>query len=210
VALSVDTKAVNLGCGTSVAPGWINLDNSPNARLSKYPWLRWCLWRLRLLSDNHYNVPWPKSIVIHDLRRKLPFQDATIDFVYASHVLEHLRQDDAQKLIQDVYRVLRPGGLTRIVVPDLAFGAQRYLDALQADPGNSQAASDFLNSLQLREPGHRNPHLWMYDTPSLKSLLTEVGFIHVAVCKHKHGRVPDSDILDNRPEGSLHMEAEKP
>jgi hypothetical protein len=33
--------ALNLGCGLSIAPGWINIDNSPNARLAKYPRLRW-------------------------------------------------------------------------------------------------------------------------------------------------------------------------
>ena len=36
------------------------------------------------------------------------------------------------------------------------------------------------------------------------------GFVNVTVCDFGEGRVPDCDILDNRPEDSLHLEAEKP
>ncbi len=163
-----------------------------------------------MLSDHHYRVAWPDSILIHDVRKPLPFVDSSVNYAYTSHFLEHNLPDDARKLLVDVFRVLKPGGVLRVVVPDLALGARRYLDALQMEPGDSKAAREFLDWMQLGRPGVRDPHLWMYDAPSLSSILAESGFINVTVCGYKKGRVPDCDILDNRPEDSLHVEAEKP
>jgi SAM-dependent methyltransferase len=202
-------KALNLGCGVQVAPGWINIDNSPNARLSKLPWLRWFLWKIRLLDDAHYQVPWPSSIMIRDLNKRLPFADCSIDFVYTSHFLEHNSRERGRCLLSEIHRVLKPGGLARIVVPDLELGARRYLAALGSGE-NGNAAPGFLSWLQLSRPGVRDPHLWMYDAASLKAALDEVGFANIAVCEYRRGRVRDCQVLDNRPEESLHIEAEKP
>ncbi|HJQ68475.1 MAG TPA: methyltransferase domain-containing protein [Blastocatellia bacterium] len=210
MALPEGVKAVNIGCGITIAPGWINIDNSPNARLAKYPRLRRALWKLRVLSDSHYKVAWPDSILIHDARKELPFGPSSIDYVYTSHFLEHNSLDDARKIVSNVFRVLKPGGLLRVVVPDLALGARQYLDALRADPSDSKAARVFLDWMQLSRPGVRDPHLWMYDAASLSSMLAYGGFVNVTVCDFREGRVPDCDILDTRPEDSLHMEAEKP
>ena len=203
-------KAINLGCGLAVAPGWINIDNSPNARLAKYPRLRKALWKLGVLSDFHYAVQWPDSITIINLRKGLPFADATIDYAYSSHFLEHLPLDEARRLIREAFRVLKPGGLIRIVVPDLALGAQQYVMAIATNPDDATAAPEFLNLLQLSRSGVRDPHLWMYDAPSLSAMLRDAGFARPVVCEFRKGRVPDCDVLDNRPEESLHLEAEKP
>jgi len=206
----MNRTAVNLGCGSTVAPGWINLDNSPGARLAQFPWLRWLLWKTKVLSDQHYNVRWPKNVIVRDLRRKLPFDSASIDCVYTSHVLEHLTRADARNLLSDIYRILKNGGLLRVVVPDLAFGARRYLAALERNVDDTAAAPELLNWLALSKPGLRAPHLWMYDAPTLRRELVAVGFDNVVVREHKTGSLPDCELLDNRPDESLHMEAEKP
>jgi SAM-dependent methyltransferase len=210
MGLSPGVKAMNLGCGLSIAPGWINIENSPNARLSKYPLVRRTLRKLGVLSEHHYAVNWPKSVEIHDLKKRLPYPDSTIDYAYTSHFLEHLALNDAERLVGEVFRVMKPGGVFRVVVPDLALGARQYLEALQSDPQNVRAAPEFLNWLQLSRPGLRDPHLWMYDAPSLTAMLSGAGFANVVVCEYRKGRVPDCEILDNRPEDSLHLEAEKP
>lgn len=210
MGLPSSVKAINLGCGLSIAPGWINVDNSPNARLSKYPLLKWFLWKLGILSDHHYSVKWPASIETYDVRKKLPFADSSIDYVYTSHFLEHISYADAHRLVKEIFRLLKPCGVVRIVVPDLAIGARQYLAAMEANPKNAKAAPDFLNWLQLVDSGVRGRHLWMYDAPSLSAMLEGVGFIHPVVCGYQKGRVPDCDILDNRPEESLYLEAEKP
>ena len=210
MALAPGVKAVNIGCGLTIAPGWINIDNSPNARLAKYPRLKWVLWKLGVLSDFHYRVAWPNSILIHDVRKELPFAVSSIDYAYTSHFLEHNSLDDARKIVSNVFRILKPGGVLRVVVPDLSLGARQYLDALEMNPSDSKAAREFLDWMQLGYAGARDPHLWMYDVPSLSSMLVDTGFVNVTVCDYKKGRVPDCDILDNRPEESLHVEAEKP
>lgn len=210
MVLPIGIKAVNLGCGIVVSPGWINIDNSPNARLSKYPLLRWSLWKLGVLRDYHYAVKWPESIIIRDVRKGMPFPDSSIDYVYTSHFLEHLTFSDSQKLIANIFRVLKSQGIVRIVVPDLAYGARQYLSALRKNPNDPQAAPKFLNWMQLGKAEPRDPHLWMYDIPSLSALLIESGFINVTPCSYRQGRVPDCEALDNRPDDSLHIEAEKP
>jgi SAM-dependent methyltransferase len=210
MAIAPGIKAINLGCGLSIAPGWINIDNSPNARLSKYPLIRRTLRKLGVLSEHHYSVNWSRAIDIYDLKKRLPYSDSTIDYAYTSHFLEHLARSDAERLICEVFRVLKPCGLLRVVVPDLALGARQYLEALRTDPQNFKAAPEFLNWLQLSRPGVRDPHLWMYDVPSLTAMLSKTGFANIVVCEYKKGRVPDCEILDNRPEDSLHLEAEKP
>lgn len=207
--LPAGAKAINLGCGLAIAPGWINVDNSPNARLARYPKLRWTLWKLGILSDLHYDVAWSGSIVSYDLRKELPLGNGSIDYAYTSHFLEHLPLQVARQLIKEIFRVLRPGGIVRIVVPDLAVGASHYLEALQQNPNDPNAAPEFLKWLQLGRIGVRDPHCWMYDAPSLSSMLREFGFTNVAVCQYRTGRVPDCEILDNRRDESLHIEAEK-
>src|SRR5437870_3607063 len=121
MSLQAKAKAINLGCGLVVAPGWINIDNSPNARLAKYPRFQWLAWKLGVLSDEHFAIQWPKSLLVRDLRKPLPFADCSIDYVYSSHVLEHLSLSHAQRLVSEIVRVLRRGGLVRLVVPDLAY-----------------------------------------------------------------------------------------
>jgi hypothetical protein len=58
MALPVGAKAINLGCGLSIAPGWMNIDNSPNARLSK----------IRIAQNAALEVP---GVVQPSLRRAL-------------------------------------------------------------------------------------------------------------------------------------------
>lgn len=208
--LSVGAKAINLGCGLSIAPGWINIDNSPNARLSKYSPLKWTLWKLGVLSKAQYDASWPKSIAVRDLKKPLPYKDSSIDYVYTAHFLEHLSRDDGQKLLREAFRVLKPLGLIRVVVPDLSIGARQYVARMQSNPNDPSAAPEFLNWLQLSRTAVRDPHLWMYDAASLTTILSECGFINPVVCEYRQGRVPDCEILDNRPEESLYLEAEKP
>lgn len=102
---------VNLGCGTVYHPAWQNFDLSPAG-----PQVR--LW---------------------DIRRGLPFAAGDVDAVYSSHVLEHLDPGDGRALLDEARRVLRPGGVLRIVVPDLEGIARAYLEALAV----AEAGGDF-------------------------------------------------------------------
>lgn len=95
-------RMLNVGCGDRYHPDWVNLDMNPSA---------------------------PK-IIQYDIRKKLPFANHTFDCVYHSHVLEHLTRKDGDALIQECRRVLKPGGIIRIAVPNLEAIAYSYLQAL--------------------------------------------------------------------------------
>jgi SAM-dependent methyltransferase len=107
---SAGSKRLNIGCGRCYHSGWVNLD---------------------------LNHPDP-SVIQHDIIQGVPFGENGFDVVYHSHVLEHLAPEEGAVLIRECYRVLRPGGILRIVVPDLEQIARLYLQqhelACQGDP----------------------------------------------------------------------------
>jgi len=96
-------KYLNLGCGDRFHPDWANLDLS-----STGPGVRAC-----------------------DLRRGIPAKDGAFDAVYVSHLLEHFPRKEAQHLLKECHRVLRPGGIIRLAVPDLERIARTYLEAFE-------------------------------------------------------------------------------
>src|SRR5262245_57261026 len=66
----------------------------------------------------------------HDVRQPLPFADETFDAAYALHIVEHLTPAEAASLVNDLYRVLKPGGILRISTPDLEDICRSYLQQL--------------------------------------------------------------------------------
>ena len=93
---------LNLGCGTRFHPDWINID---------------------FVSSG--------EVMSCDLRKGIPFSDASCDVIYHSHLLEHLSRARAATFLQECYRVLKPGGILRIVVPDLEGIVRSYLSQLE-------------------------------------------------------------------------------
>ncbi len=93
---------LNVGCGQRFLGNWINLDFVANE----------------------------PCVQEHDLRKPLPFESNHFSVVYHSHVLEHLDRGDACRLLQECHRVMRPGGVLRVVVPDLEHKARLYLEKL--------------------------------------------------------------------------------
>lgn len=189
-------RRLNLGCGTTWAPGWVNMDGSWAAWLSRHRVLRSALIRAGILPARVAEDGWPRDVVVRDLRRPLPFDDASFDAIYASHVVEHLYRTDAQRLLRECRRILRPGGILRVVVPDLTAIVAEYVAHDAARPGPDSAARgdacDRLNQrLMLRHdhppggPLHLrlyaffsdfHTHKWVYDVPHLRALFHEAGF----------------------------------
>ncbi len=93
---------VNLGCGSTYHNEWINIDF------------------VKRKSD----------VIAYDLRKSFPIDDNSCEVVYASHLLEHLTRKEAMIFLENCYRVLKPGGLIRIVVPDLEVIARLYIHYL--------------------------------------------------------------------------------
>lgn len=89
---------LNLGCGHHFHEGWTNVD---------------------FLSTG-------ESVIQHNLLKGVPFGDNHFEVVYHSHVLEHFSRTDAINFIQECYRVLKPGGIIRIAIPDLEQITDNY------------------------------------------------------------------------------------
>jgi predicted SAM-dependent methyltransferase len=71
-----------------------------------------------------------ENVIAHNLLLGIPFKKETFDMVYHSHVLEHFSKSDGKQLIEECFRVLKPGGTIRIAVPDLEIIAKNYLTFL--------------------------------------------------------------------------------
>lgn len=91
-------KKLNIGCGTRILGGYINLD-------------------VRNL---------PGVNVVHDLRKPLPFPDNEFDYVLAEDILEHFPLEKTAPVFLDWIRVLKPGGTFELFVPNLDKHVELY------------------------------------------------------------------------------------
>ena len=148
------TTKVNIGCGKTALPGWVNYDSSIFMILSRHKLVQRVLFGFKLLSKQQYETSWPPNIIRRDVRKGIPLLNETVDFVYSSHFLEHLNHEEASKLIKDCYRVLKAGGWIRLVCPDLRILASKYLEGDLAFPlfhvsNKAQLSKAFIESLSL-------------------------------------------------------------
>ncbi|MFC1565373.1 methyltransferase domain-containing protein [Candidatus Neomarinimicrobiota bacterium] len=73
----------------------------------------------------------PPNLYHYELRKPLPFEENTFDAIYCNHVFEHLTHEGGIKFSNELNRVLKPGGICRVVVPDLESAAREYLKNLE-------------------------------------------------------------------------------
>jgi predicted SAM-dependent methyltransferase len=208
---------VNVGCGPSPTPGWTNIDNSPSLALARVPQAGTAfLERIGLIgAEQARMVGVARTGAVRRGRAdRLPFADSSVSVVYSSHMLEHLGRDEARTFLVECHRVLRAGGMLRLVVPDL----ERYVSAYQAD-GDADRLIDSLHMAQSAKEqstlarllvGFRG-HRWMYDSRSLRGLVERAGFEGVELLAPGETRLEDPSGLDLRErEGdSIYLEARK-
>lgn len=198
---------VNIGCGLTVAPGWINVDASINAFAAGFPGL--FLKTLYKLSPikNYYkekefvDILKNNKYIHHNVIYGIPLTDDSSDYIYSSHFLEHIFKSEAEKLIEDAYRVLKAGGVLRISIPNLENAINLYND------GKKEESLKYF--FEHSPSSSFSYHRYMYDYDLLEKLLKEKGFSSVSRCECKKGMTPDIELLDNRAEQSLFVEAKK-
>lgn len=201
---------LNLGCGSQVPNEWTNVDYALGARLTKIPFFRVLNKKVKL-----FNLDWNEKIYLHDLTKKFPWADSSIDIVYSSHTLEHFSKEDGRRFLSECHRVLRKDGIIRIVVPNLRHNVSEYIEGrICADDfvenlGVLYGNSD--NTLKKRlSPFFQFPHKCMYDNSRLLEILDEMGF-------EASARIAfDSDIeeirlveLEGRTENAVIVEGRK-
>jgi SAM-dependent methyltransferase len=190
-----------VGAFDHIIPGWVNTDITPHATVARVPGCAWLLFTLGIMRESRYAQHRDGifgKLTHLDVTRRFPWRDGTFECVYSSHLLEHLYREQALHAIAEMRRVLKPGGLCRIAVPDLDAMIRSY-DA--ADPER------FLDAFfEGRHARDKNRHHWHYNETLLRRLLTEAGFSDVQRCSYRQGRCPDVELADTRPE-SLFIEA---
>jgi predicted SAM-dependent methyltransferase len=202
VAAAVQGLKLNIGCGLSGIPGWYNIDNSPTVLLSRLP-----------MGQRLFRTPaWPRDVRRINVLRGLPFLDESVLYIYSSHLLQGLTPAESRGLLQECFRVLRSGGVLRIVVPDLERVVKDYL----ADP-DTAASHKLMRRLSpksspirdLLRKGRRYEQ--MFDARSLAELLAEAGFKDARACEFKQSRIAEIDVLEveRRRSESLYVEASK-
>lgn len=199
---------INLGCGLAVSKGWLNVDGSLSAFLSNLPSFTYKLAYKLSGANSYYTLDKYCEIlrdcefVHHDLAFGIPFPDDSVDYIYTSHFLEHLDKAVARNLLEESFRVLRLGGIMRISVPDLDYAIRLYSE------GNHREMLD--DYFFVEERGNSfSVHRYMYNFQMLRQSLSEIGFSRVNRKEFQRGDVPDTLLLDNRPECSLFIEAVK-
>jgi predicted SAM-dependent methyltransferase len=189
----VQLTKLNLGCGSQLPDGWINVDYAMGARFAKIPFFRAINRKIKIFET----ADWSEKIYIHNLNKRFPWADSSIDIIYSSHTLEHFSKEEGRRLLAECHRVLRKDGIIRIVVPDLRYDVDEYI-------AGRTKADDFVENLHVLYSTSNNAlkrhlytfiqfqHKCMYDTPRLLAILSETGFEAASRAAF------DSDISDIR------------
>ncbi|MEO0438057.1 MAG: class I SAM-dependent methyltransferase [Pseudomonadota bacterium] len=116
----------------------------------------------------------------------LPFEDASVDAVLFNELFEHLRIDPIHTL-EEVYRVLKPGGLLLLSTPNLrSFRGLKNL--LLKDQALSVSGGVYRQYEKLRTLGHMG-HVREYTTTETIAFLDQIGFaIEALLYRGGHGR----------------------
>ncbi len=213
---------LNLGCGSRTSPSCINIDWLPYLRLKRSR-LGSILAPMVLKGERRERFEkLADTIVVHDLRKPLPFGDGTVDAVYHSHVLEHLDRHLVGPFFAEVRRVLRVDGVQRVVVPDFEKLCRRYLshldscaDNVELKPDHDAYVAEVIEQMVRREASGTSQqpkarrfvenrlrgdarrqgetHQWMYDRVNLEVALNEAGFRDVQVVDHRTSSIPGWD-----------------
>lgn len=215
---------LNLGCGQVQPKSWINADSSLNALLQRFPFGKSIA---KSLGAKEYASS--RLIYMNLNKRWTRFATESVDTVYASHLFEHLSPHSAQLFLIEAFRVLKPGGTIRLVVPDLYAHSKEYTERYEV--GDAQAYKQFMWALNLHREGqypsrnflhnlvgwiqgYPHQHKYMYDFYALSERLTSAGFKNIIRCAHgESSRINTITDLENEIitgyGNSLYIEAEK-
>jgi len=211
------TTYVQYGCGLCAPSEWVNYDASPTLLLQKLP-------LVGPLLKNQLNVVFPENVRFGDIIKGLPdVEDNSCSGVYSSHTLEHLSLADFRQALRNTYRILRPDGIFRLVVPDLEVAVRNYLDMLEH--GQSDASLKFIGTDTLLGQFERprglkgylttvlgnSHHLWMWDFASMSKELAEAGFLDIRRCQFNDSTDPMFSFVEDpsRFENALAIECRK-
>ena len=194
---------LHLGAFNCAVDGWVNTDITPHIWVSRVPLAALILRCVGKLTEERYQEHRAgvfQKLRFLDLTKPLPFADSSVSAVFSSHVFEHLFFDEVERLTKEIYRILMPGGVCRVVVPDLEKIVGLY---------NPSDPKPFLEAVFEigRRSDVKNSHHSGFTKLSIRSLFIGAGFEHANVMTYREGQCPDLELLDNRPEDFIFFEA---
>ena len=136
-------KKLHIGCGEKYIPGFIHID------IRKFP---------------HVDYVTPANKL--DM-----FADNSVDLIYSCHILEHFQRHKTEDVLREWYRVLRPGGILRMAVPDFEKLVEVYLE--------TRNLKLILGPLVGRQDYPENTHYLVFDYPYLSEILQKVRFKNI-------------------------------
>lgn len=173
---------LNLGCGPNIKSGWINID-----------------------------LAGPSDFIL-DLREPIPLADCTCQMIYSEHFFEHIGYPEtALKLLRDYYRLLEPGGLLSIGVPDGELALKAYAGddpeqffTISKERWHPQWANTRMEQINFmfRQDGE---HQFIYDWETLQKAMGEAGFSAI----HRRAFNPELDSPE-RAWGTIYVNAKRP
>jgi len=197
---------LNLGCGPVQPDGWDNVDYSIRARIAgQLAPLDNLLIKLGIFSPTEFG-PQVKNI---NLLKPLPYSTESVACIYAGELWEHLLPEDALKLSKECNRVLKPGGIIRICVPDGQRFWERYQEIYKEESEKSDSDRQperlsahtkmFFDDICTKRSlfgsfGHF--HKWQYDDIQLCELLRQAGFEKPARRKFHDSAIEDVDLVE--------------
>ena len=147
---------LHIGCGTQYKPSWINIDNNSDTNIETL------------------DIDW-------DLRKGMPFEDQSVDYIYHEHFIEHLSYEEGLIFMSDCYRVLKFGGVMRIACPDLDALVKCYIEGTwheQSWVKKYQCEWMPSSAYMLNACMNENPwgHKYVYNKEDLKRRLCDAGY----------------------------------
>jgi len=177
---------LDLGAGANYTKGWIHVD----------------YYRLKFWQK----CP-PKPDVETDLRFPIHCEDNTADGVYSGHMIEHLYPDEAWRLLQEIYRILKPSCWLRINFPDLETYVDYYVNGEKYPEVKYSSGCDAISNVT-QNYGHHSA----WDERQMTKALSTIGFIHIK--KVEFGKEGTDKRLikeeNARKWATLVIEAQKP
>lgn len=155
-----DTIGINIGSGTALKAAFLNCDLEPQ-----------------------YN-----DVFALDVTFPFPWDSNSFDYVFSEHMIEHISYERGNYMLKECFRILKPGGVIRIVTPSIEFLCrmfQGYLSPIEKEyvdwaqrqmtPNAPASLPSFVFNTFVRSWGHT----FIYDRPTLKLTMQDAGFCQV-------------------------------